>query len=132
VPRPHEFSSRTRIIRRRTRNDLLAGASVTSAGGVVFGVRWLDAAIRFCVSFGLSNGGGCRNGAEKAEPKRRQGTALQRVVSTDGPRKSQTEQFGSFGIPSERVRKKRLPMAGRVVYNAGSRNGTQRNVGRTT
>ncbi len=44
---PHEFSSRPRIIKRGTRNDAFAGARVASAGGVVFGVRWLDAAFDF-------------------------------------------------------------------------------------
>jgi len=42
---PDEFGSRAQIVKRRTRNDALAGASVASAGGVVFGVRWLDAAL---------------------------------------------------------------------------------------
>ncbi len=67
------------------------------------GVRWLDAAFFFCVSFGVSNGGGCRTGAERAEPKRRRAIALQKGVPADGPRESQTNQIGPFAMPSERV-----------------------------
>jgi hypothetical protein len=48
-----------------TRNGAIAGAGLASAGGAVF---WSVAAgrrFRFCVSFGVSNAGGCRTGAEK-------------------------------------------------------------------
>ena len=47
-------------------------------------------------------------------------------------RHGQCRQFGPFAMPSERFGKKRLLIAGRPGYNAGSRNVGQQNVGRST
>jgi len=98
---PHELNWHAKMINWRPRNDAFAGARVASVGGVVFGVRWLDTAIRFCVSFDLSNGGGCRNGAEEPNQSGVEPPHSKESYLPMGHGKASPGNSGRFGCPQK-------------------------------
>ena len=128
----HEFSSRAQVVKRGTRNDAFAGARVASVGGVVFGVRWLDTAIRFCVSFDLSNGGGCRNGAEEPNQSGVEPPHSKESYLPMGHGKASPGNSGRFGCPQKEFGRNACQWQDVRDTMRGSRDGDQQNVGRTT
>ncbi len=76
----------------------------------------------------------CQRDLERKEPNK-SGVApphSKEAYRPMGHGKANPVTSGRFECPQKEFGRNRLPMAGRPGYNAGSRNGTQQNVGRTT
>ena len=98
---PDEFSSWAQIIERGTRNDAFAGARVASVGGVVFGVRWLDAAFDFASALAFQTVAAA--GTERKEPNQSgvEPPHSKEAYRPMGHGKANPGNSGRFGCPQK-------------------------------